>query len=103
MGNGNLAGTGAIWGTYTTDKGAAVSTIEYQIVAGDMTAVDGAAHHEGGQCAAVVDGAAEHGIFDDQLFDATVGVTEKCRFVGRECQMLNFFPITKIGASESGG
>lgn len=82
VGDGNLASLVAVGITHPADEGAAVFAVEYQVVASDMAAVDGTAHHEGGQCAAIVDGAAEDGIYDRQITDVTVGVAEECWLVG---------------------
>ena len=53
--------------TYPTYQGTTIFAAEHQVVARDVTVVDGAAHHVGGQCPAVVKSAFEHGVFDGEV------------------------------------
>ena len=101
MGNGNLAGTGAIWGTYPADKGAAVFTIEYKCITSRMTVLDGAAHHEGGQRAAVVHRPDEAGVLHCQSFDAACRVAEERLACRCELQVLYLLAIAQVGAAEA--
>ena len=73
--------------TYPTYQGTTIFAAEHQVVARDMTVVDGAAHHVGGQCPAVVKSAVEHGVFDGEVRNIAFGVAKECPIVGRKRQI----------------
>ena len=73
--------------TYPTYQGATIFAAEHQVVARDVTVVDGAAHHVSGQCPAAVKSAVEHGIFDGKVRNMAFGVAKECRIGGRKRQI----------------